>query len=49
MKEMKVDAELRKILMGHSSDRPEYGTGGSLALRLEEIKKVALPFDPAIV
>lgn len=49
MKEARVDSELRRILMGHAVDRAEYGEGGSLKLRLEEIKKVALPYDPEIV
>lgn len=49
MKEARIDAELRKILMGHALDRPEYGEGGSLALRREAVVKVALPFDPSIV
>jgi integrase len=49
MKEARIDTELRKILMGHALDRPEYGEGGSLALRREAMVKVALPFDPSIV
>jgi len=49
LKNARVDAELRKILMGHSIDRPEYGEGGSLKLRQEEILKTLLPYDPAIV
>lgn len=49
MKEARVDEELRRILMGHSIDRPEYGSGGSLKLRQAEMVKVALPYDPAIV
>lgn len=49
MKEAKVDAELRRILMGHALDRPEYGEGGSLKLRQEAMLAVTLPFDPAIV
>ncbi|WP_283196561.1 DUF6538 domain-containing protein [Rhizobium sp. BT04] len=49
MKNTRVDAELRKILMGHALDRPEYGEGGSLRLRLEEISKTLLPYDPSIV
>ncbi|MET4636197.1 DUF6538 domain-containing protein [Kaistia defluvii] len=43
------DTELRKILMGHSIDRPEYGEGGSMAWRLEQLKRIELPFDPVIV
>lgn len=49
MKNARVDAEVRKILMGHSIDRQEYGEGGSLKLRLEAMEQVSLPFDPSIV
>ncbi|MBB3315154.1 integrase [Rhizobium sp. BK181] len=49
MKEARVDSELRRILMGHSIDRPEYGEGGSLVLRQAELKKIELPYDPSIV
>lgn len=44
-----VDAELRAILMGHTSERPEYGQGGSLAWQRDQLLKIVLPFDPAIV
>lgn len=49
MKEGGLDEELRRILMGHSIDRPRYGTGGALSWRRNELLKIALPFDPAIV
>ncbi|MES0096273.1 DUF6538 domain-containing protein [Mesorhizobium sp. M0019] len=49
MKEAGIDSELRKILMGHTIERVEYGTGGSLQWRRDELKKIALPFDPEIV
>lgn len=49
MKEAGIDHELRKILMGHSIDRPDYGIGGSLEWRMQELKKLELPFDPVIV
>jgi hypothetical protein len=49
MKNAKVDPEVRRILMGHAIDRPEYGEGGSLKMRQREIRKVSLPFDPSIV
>lgn len=49
MKEAGIDAEMRRILMGHTIDRAEYGEGGSLALRRTAIMEVALPFDPSIV
>jgi integrase len=49
MKEAGLDDELRRILMGHTVDRPTYGSGGALAWRAVELRKIALPFDPAIV
>ncbi|QKC83229.1 tyrosine-type recombinase/integrase [Mesorhizobium sp. NZP2077] len=49
MKEAGIDDELRRLLMGHTVDRPKYGSGGSLDWRRKELKKIALPFDPAIV
>lgn len=49
MKEGGIDEELRRILFGHSIDRPRYGTGGSMAWRRDELLKIALPFDPSIV
>jgi integrase len=49
MKETRVDDEIRKILMGHSVDRPKYGSGGSLKLYQEEMLKIVYPFDPKIV
>lgn len=45
----KIDVEVRKILMGHSIDRPEYGDGGGLKLKRDELARMALSFDPAIV
>lgn len=49
MKNGRLDTELRQILMGHVIDRAQYGEGGSLAWRQGELKRIALPFDPAIV
>lgn len=49
MKDKGLDSELRQILMGHAIDRPRYGSGGSLKWRQKELKRIALPFDPAIV
>lgn len=49
MKEARVDDELRCILMGHSVDRPKYGSGGSLKLYQEEMQKIVYSFDPSIV
>lgn len=41
MKEAHIDYELRMLLMGHSNDRPDYGTGGSLEYRRDELLKIA--------
>ncbi|SFQ11932.1 DUF6538 domain-containing protein [Nitratireductor indicus] len=49
MKIAGLDPELRMILMGHTIDRPRYGAGGTMEWRQNELKKIALPFDPAIV
>ncbi|WP_244628495.1 DUF6538 domain-containing protein [Tardiphaga robiniae] len=49
MKEARIDDELRKILMGHSIDREQYGSGGSLKLYQEELMKMVYPFNPSIV
>lgn len=49
MKEAGIDVELRKILMGHTVDRPKYGSGGGLDWRREELMRIALPFDQSIV
>lgn len=49
MKDAGIDDELRRILMGHSIDRPKYGSGGSLNWRIKELEKIMLPFDPSIV
>ncbi|KQU77748.1 integrase [Mesorhizobium sp. Root102] len=49
MKEAGIDDELRRLLMGHTVDRPKYGSGGSLDWRRKELTKIVLPFDPAIV
>jgi len=49
MKEAHVDDELRKLLMGHSLDRPRYGAGGGLELRREALSRITLPFGDEIV
>jgi integrase len=49
MKNGGLDSELRMMLMGHSIDRPDYGSGGSLEWKCRELSKIALPFDPKIV
>ncbi|MBG6202700.1 integrase [Labrenzia sp. EL_13] len=45
LKAAHVDPEMRRLLMGHSIDRPEYGEGGDLSFRLELLKRIELPFD----
>lgn len=49
MKEAGLDEELRRLLMGHTIDRPTYGSGGGLEWRRTELRKIALPFDASIV
>jgi len=49
MKEAGLDDELRRLLMGHTVDRPRYGSGGSLEWRRKEMLRLALRFDPSIV
>jgi integrase len=44
MKEAGIDFELRCLLMGHDNKRPEYGTGGSLEYRRNELMKIAHPY-----
>ncbi|MEP4530896.1 MAG: integrase [Lentilitoribacter sp.] len=46
MLEAVLDYGLRCKLMGHSVDRPEYGDGGSLEFRRQELQKIELPFPP---
>ncbi|TPK18584.1 integrase [Mesorhizobium sp. B2-5-9] len=49
MKNARLDEELRRMLMGHTIDRPKYGEGGDMKMWQEELMKIALPFNPAIV
>lgn len=49
MKDGNLDAEFRRIMMGHALDRPEYGEGGSLAWRQEQLNRIVLTYDPSIV
>ncbi|WP_348640944.1 integrase [Mesorhizobium sp. B2-4-17] len=49
MKNARLDEELRRMLMGHTIDRPKYGEGGDMKMWQEELMKIVLPFDPAIV
>lgn len=43
MLEAGIDYGLRCTLMGHKTDRPAYGDGGSLAYRREELQKIEHP------
>ncbi|HEV2502370.1 MAG TPA: tyrosine-type recombinase/integrase [Mesorhizobium sp.] len=49
MKNAKLDSELRRALMGHTIDRPNYGEGGSLEWRRNQLRRIVLKYDPAIV
>lgn len=49
MKDAKFDVEMRKMLMGHTIDRPKYGEGGALEIKAEEMARIALPYDPVIL
>ncbi|MCP4184329.1 MAG: integrase [Hyphomicrobiales bacterium] len=40
MKEAGLDDELRRILMGHSINRPKYGSGGELKWRRDELLNI---------
>jgi integrase len=44
-----MDDEFRRRTLGHDTDRPEYGDGGSLAWRAERMQSIALEFDPMIL
>lgn len=48
MQEANIDYGLRCLLMGHKTDRPAYGDGGSLAYRREELMKICFGFDKEI-
>lgn len=49
MKDGDFDDELRRLIMGHSIDRPKYGAGGSLEWKRKHMLRIALPFDPSII
>ena len=44
-----LDFGLRCTLMGHRNPRPEYGDGGSLAYRQDELLKIAHPVNGALL
>jgi integrase len=49
MMEGGLDPDLRRLLFGHAIDREEYGDGGSLVFRRDELLKIVLPFEKALV
>ena len=49
MLEAGIDRDLRMTLMGHSNTRPEYGDGGSLEFRRDQLLKIVHPFDAEIL
>lgn len=49
MKAAMFDEEMRRQIMGHAIDRPKYGSGFGLDRVQAEMKRIALPFDPAVV
>lgn len=44
-----MDDEFRRRTLGHDTDRPEYGDGGSLAWRAEQMSKIVLDYDKEVV
>ena len=43
-----LDYGLRCALMGHKNNRPEYGQGGSVAYRRQQLLKIAHPYNDAM-
>lgn len=48
MLEADLDYGLRCLLMGHHDRRPQYGDGGSLEFRRDQMMKIVHPFSPEI-
>ncbi|MEO1241045.1 MAG: site-specific integrase [Pseudomonadota bacterium] len=48
MLEAGLDYGLRCRLMGHATDRPDYGGGGSMSFRRDELLKIAHPFPEGL-
>ena len=48
MQEAGIDYGLRCLLMGHATDRPAYGDGGSLEYRRDELLKIVHPFPKGL-
>ena len=49
MLEAGIGDELRRRLMGHSLDRPDYGDGGSFEFRQMEMKRFALDIPAGVI
>lgn len=49
MLEAGLDYSLRCLLMGHKNSRPQYGDGGSLAYRRDELIRIAHPLDDEFI
>ncbi|PCI53397.1 MAG: integrase [Alphaproteobacteria bacterium] len=49
MLEAGIDYDLRCTLMGHSNNRPDYGDGGSLEFRRNELLKIVHPVPQALI
>ena len=45
MTEAGIDYGLRCLLMGHATNRPAYGDGGSMSYRRDELMKIVLPYS----
>ncbi|WP_156585843.1 tyrosine-type recombinase/integrase [Ensifer sp. Root31] len=49
MLEAGFDDEFRRRILGHDTDRPDYGDGGELSWRRDQMLKIVLPFDASIL
>ena len=45
MLEAGLEYDLRCTLMGHKNERPDYGDGGSMGFRRDELLKIAFPYS----
>jgi len=48
MQEANIDWGLRCLLMGHQTNRPAYGDGGSMAYRRDELLRIVHPVPPGL-
>ena len=49
MLEAGLDHDLRCLLMGHKNPRPQYGDGGSLVWKRDQLLKIAHPVTPELL